>query len=79
MIKTSPKNLPSLIKVLKNVISYDIFRCYLCRPLSRAISSPVVLIVVGKQGIRQMVDSWWSETKEKVYGYRITSDPFLVL
>lgn len=24
MIKTSPKNLPSLIKVLKNVISYDI-------------------------------------------------------
>lgn len=52
-------------------------RCYLCRPLSRAISSPVVLIVVGKQGIRQMVDSWWSETKEKVYGYRITSDPFL--
>lgn len=54
-------------------------RCYLCRPLSRAISSPVVLIVVGKQGIRQMVDSWWSETKEKVYCYRITSDPFLVL
>lgn len=77
MIKTSPKNLPSLIKVLKNVISYDISRCYLCRRLSRAISSPVVLIVVGKQGIRQMVDSWWSETKEKVYGYRITSDPFL--
>lgn len=36
-----------------------------------------MLIVVGKQGIRQMVDSWWSETKEKVYGYRITSDPFL--
>lgn len=77
MIKTSPNNLPSLIKVLKNVISYDISRCYLCRRLSRAISSPVVLIVVGKQGIRQMVDSWWSETKEKVYGYRITSDPFL--
>lgn len=75
--KTSPNNLPSLIKVLKNVISYDISRCYLCRRLSRAISSPVVLIVVGKQGIRQMVDSWWSETKEKVYGYRITSDPFL--
>lgn len=33
---------------------------------SRAISSPTVLIVVVKQGIRQMVDSWWSETKEKV-------------
>lgn len=77
--KTSPNNLPSLIKVLKNVISYDISRCYLCRRLSCAISSPVVLIVVGKQGTRQMVDSWWSETKEKVYGYRITvtSDPFL--
>lgn len=41
-------NLFFFINVFKNVILYDIFRCYLCRWFLCVILSFVVLIVVGK-------------------------------